>query len=211
MRTREREFNEAEAKIILKAALEVTDTRKPFPATCRWVPWLCAYSGARVGEITQLRGQHVQSAHGATVMRLTPDAGTIKAGARTVPIHAHVIEQGFLDYVRTRGNGPLFYDPAPKDVKPSDPTNPRRARYVKQRERLAGWVRDLGVRDKQISPNHAWRHTFKRRAARAKIEKRFRDAFCGHTTKDVGDQYETPSLEDMAEAIKQFPRYEVGA
>jgi integrase len=92
---------------------------------------------------------------------------------------------------------------------PGDPTNPRRARYVKQRERLADWVRELGVTDKQILPNHAWRHSFKRRAARAKIEKRFRDAFCGHASKEVGDHYETPSLEDMAEEIKRFPRYVV--
>jgi integrase len=210
VRTREREFTDAEAKIILKAALAIIDTRKPFPAACRWVPWLCAYSGARAGEITQLRGQDVFSSNGITVMRLTPEAGTMKTGPRTVPIHEHVIEQGFLEYVVARGKGPLFYDPAPAHQSTSDdPTSPRRARYVKQRERLAHWVRELGVTDKQILPNHAWRHTFKRRAARAKIEKRFRDAFCGHTSKDVGDHYETPSLEDMAEEIKRFPRYMV--
>jgi hypothetical protein len=112
VRTREREFNNAEVKIILKAALAITDTRKPFPAACRWVPWLCAYSGARAGEITQLRGQDVFTENGTTAMRLTPEAGTTKTGApRTVPIHEHVIEQGFLEYIKTRGRGPLFYDP----------------------------------------------------------------------------------------------------
>jgi hypothetical protein len=38
---------------------------------------------------------------------------------------------------------------------------------VKARERLAAWVRQIGVTDNNVSPNHAWRHTFKRRAARA--------------------------------------------
>ena len=139
VRTREREFNDAEVKIILTAALAITDTRKPFPAACRWVPWLCAYSGARAGEITQLRGQDVITANGITAMRLTPGAGTTKTGApRMVPIHEHVTEQGFLDYVKERGKGPLFYDPAPeREAATSDPTSPRRARYVKQRERLA--------------------------------------------------------------------------
>ena len=42
-------------------------------------------------------------------MKLTPEAGTMKTGkARTVPIHAHVIEQGFIEFVKLRGKGPLF-------------------------------------------------------------------------------------------------------
>jgi integrase len=211
VRTRGPEFTNAEIQTILKASLAITDTRRPFKAACRWVPWLCAYSGARAGEVTQLRGRDVQAHNSFTVMHLTSEAGTMKTGApRTVPIHAHVIEQGFLDYVKARGQGPLFYDPAPAQEEPGDPTNPRRERFVKQRERLAHWIRELGITDKQISPTHAWRHTFKRRAARADIEKRFRDAFCGHSTKDVGDQYETPTAEDMADALKQFPRYDIG-
>jgi hypothetical protein len=42
-----------------------------------------------------------------------------------------------------------------------DPTNPRKPRYVKARERVAAWVRGLGVTDPELSPNHAWRHAFK--------------------------------------------------
>jgi integrase len=80
---------------------------------------------------------------------------------------------------------------------------------VKTRERLAAWVRNLGITDEAVSPTHAWRHTFKRRAARAKIEKGIRDAICGHAPKTVGDEYETPSVEDMANALLQFPKYDV--
>lgn len=67
------------------------------------------------------------------------------------------------------------------------------------------------MKDTGVSPNHAWRHTFKRRAARAKIEQRIRDAFCGHSEGRVGASYETPSIEDLAEAIGRFPRYPVDA
>jgi integrase len=80
---------------------------------------------------------------------------------------------------------------------------------VKAREKLAAWVRSLGVTDPNISPNHAWRHTFKRRASRALVERHVRDAICGHTLRDVGDQYEAPTVEDMAVALRKFPRYEV--
>jgi integrase len=67
------------------------------PTACRrWVPWLCAYTGARVGELTQLRAGDVQARQGPAgsiwVLRLTPDAGTIKTGrARTVPLHADLV------------------------------------------------------------------------------------------------------------------------
>jgi len=54
-------------------------------------------------------------------------------------------------------------------------------------------------------------HTFKRRAARAGIEANVRDAICGHSPRAVADQYETPTVADMAEALKKFPRYDVGS
>ena len=49
-------FYPEEQRVILKAALGTADTTTPDGAARRWAPWLCAYSGARVGEITQLRG-----------------------------------------------------------------------------------------------------------------------------------------------------------
>ncbi len=55
IRTRENKaFTADEAKIILRAAMSFADTKRPSDGAKRWVPWLCAYSGARVGEITQL-------------------------------------------------------------------------------------------------------------------------------------------------------------
>ena len=214
VRTRETdEFSPAEAKLILNASLEFEKmSERPFDAARRWVPWLCAYTGARAGEITQLRGKDVVKEEGIWVLKITPDAGTVKTKEpRTVPLHEHLIEQGIIDFVSTKNGGPLFYSEqtSSKEIK-DDPTNPSRPRSVKTRERLADWVRTLGVTDKAIRPNHAWRHTFKRRAARAGIEARVRDAICGHSPRTVADQYETPSVADMAEALKKFPRYDAG-
>jgi hypothetical protein len=42
-------------------------------------------------------------------MRLTPEAGTIKTRKpMAVPLHDHIIAQGFLGFVAQRGQGPLF-------------------------------------------------------------------------------------------------------
>jgi integrase len=205
-------FSEAEQQTILKAALAVKDApNSPVKAAYRWVPWICAYGGARAGEITQLRGQDIEQRVGYAVMKITPEAGTVKGlKARTVPIHEHLIEQGFLDYVRTKGAGPLFYTPeAPSNSATNDPLKPKRPRAVQTRNKVAEWVRKLGITDKEIQPNHAWRHTFKQRAARAKIEKVMRDAICGHTPETEGDKYEKPTVKDMANALKDFPRHKV--
>jgi hypothetical protein len=60
-----------------------------------------------MGELTQLRGADVVN----QAIKLTPEAGTMKSRKpRTVPLHEHLIEQGFLDFVKASGAGPLFYN-----------------------------------------------------------------------------------------------------
>jgi integrase len=101
-------FNAEEVRTILRAATAMDDRASPLAAAKRWAAWLCAYSGARAGEITQLRGQDIEQRGDVWVMKITPEAGSVKAGdARAVPLHAHIVDQGFLDYVRWRGKGPL--------------------------------------------------------------------------------------------------------
>lgn len=212
VQVRGREFTADEAALILRSTLipASTHTAKHNADARRWVPWLCAYTGSRVGEVTQLRAEDItQAPEGYWVMRITPDAGTVKTGQlRVVPLHEHLIELGFIDFVHKIGKGPLFYDPTSKRKTSDDPTKPVQPLWVKARVKMSNWVREIGVKDPGISPNHAWRHTFKRRAARAGLERRIRFAFCGHESSDVGDLYETPTVDDLAEALKAFPRYD---
>lgn len=210
---REREFKDEEWRTILKATLAPPPLRmEPHNvAARRWVPWICAYTGARPGEACQLRtGDIRQHGNGFWYLRITPEAGTVKGNeAREVPLHPHLVEQGLIAFVQGHPPGPLFYSSGARRKSNDDPANPVRGRWIKSRDKLGGWVRSLGVNDPGISPNHAWRHTFKRRAARAGIERRFRFAMCGHATKEEGDGYETPTLEDLAAEITKLPRYQV--
>jgi len=203
-------FSPEEAKVILSAALAIEPKTKA-QAAKRWVPWLCAYSGARAGEITQLRGADVIT-EGIPAIKITPEAGTVKTGKpRTVPLHEHLLAQGFLEFVKASGKGPLFYNSNPKRLRTSGPaeaTNPPKARSVKARERIAEWVRELGVTDQELQPNHAWRHTFMSIARRHGVTRENLYSITGHTAKDVGESYGTPTLVDKAEALKKFPRYE---
>jgi integrase len=104
-------FMPAEVQTILKATLAHKHPKTAWERTRRWAMWLCAYSGARAGEITQLRGCDIEKRDSIPVMKLTPDAGAIETRqTRVVPLHEHIIAQGFLEMVRQVGKGPLFYN-----------------------------------------------------------------------------------------------------
>lgn len=217
-RTREtKAFTTDEIKTILRATLEEPPGRLAahYRAARRWVPWLCAYTGARAGEITQLRGVDIFQREGIWAVKLTVEAGTIKTGkTRTVPLHEHIIAQGFIAFAKSRGGGPLFYDSAARRRSgnkrgESNPTKPGQPPAVKTRNKLAEWVRSLGVDDPEIQPNHAWRHTFKQIAARHRIPDKFSHAITGHEQPTIGLSYGEPTLEDNAAALEQFPRYRI--
>ncbi|NEU13694.1 tyrosine-type recombinase/integrase [Methylobacterium sp. BTF04] len=201
---RDRSFTDAEASIILAAALSPQKGRLSLEhsAARRWVPWLCAYSGARVGEITQLRRKDIRHENGVPILHITPEAGTVKTKRfRYVPIHPHLIEMGFLDYVSTRP-GPLFYDPA-RGRGGSD-ANPI---SKKVGERLAAWVRKLGITDVGVDPNHGWRHAFKTRGRRGGMRDSVLDAIQGHVPQTEGGKYGEFPADVMANEMKLFPRY----
>ena len=136
-------FRDDEVAVILRAALAYSDLQTMQERARRWVPWLCAYSGARAGEITQMRGADVQKRSGFYVMIITPEAGSTKTHtARVVPIHEHLIEQGFIEFVRRSANGPLFYNPRKDEPDQADPLKPRRSRAATTRAHLSDWVRE---------------------------------------------------------------------
>jgi integrase len=201
-------FTAEEVKIILKAASAISQLKNKTDAVRRWVPWLCAYTGARAGEITQLRGIDVVTQDGVPALRITPDAGPVKLRKpRTVPLHEHLLDQGFLAFVKSCDRGPLFYNEDKGAPGADDPTNPRKPRSMRARERLAKWAREVGITDPDVQPNHGWRHTFKQIGHRHQISEIILDTIVGHAPLNVARGYGTPTLKDMAEALKKFPRY----
>jgi integrase len=74
---------------------------------------------------------------------------------------------------------------------------------------LAAWVRnDVGVTDKAIMPNHAWRHTFKTICLEAGIEERAADYMQGHASKGQGRRYGANTIPALAAQLAKFPRFE---
>ena len=205
---RERDFTDGEALAILAAS--IVPASKAMAAghilARRWIPWLCAYSGARVNELSQLRGQDVTETDGIWAMRITPEAGTTKdKNFRVVPLHPHIIEQGFIKAIADMGDGPLFYDPSLQRVASADNRH-----FKKVGTRLAEWVRkDVGITDTGVKPNHGWRHTFKTLSMLSEMPERVADAIQGHAAKSVGQTYGSVPLKVKADAIARMPRFDV--
>jgi integrase len=201
-------FTAEEAATILKAALAYKNPVTVDERARRWVPWICAYTGARAGEITQLRGADIHKRGHDYFAKLSPSAGKMKTRkARTVPIHEHLVAQRFLAFVEEVGDGPLFYHPPRR---PEGKSEPVQTPAERTRSRLGHWVRSLGISDPELSPNHAWRHTFKARAERFGMSEKYSDAITGHAPPTAGRAYGKPTPEDLAHAMQSFPRYSFG-
>lgn len=201
---RDRFFSPREASAILNAARVAAGSRREAPKTTaakRWVPWLCAYSGARVSEMIQLRKQDIREEAGHWVIRLTPEAGSIKTGKfRDVPIHEHLVSEGFLQFLTAAEDGPLFCNVG------RDGTTGGTASGVADRVRT--FIRTV-VSDPNVQPNHAWRYTFKTRGHEAGIAERTLDAICGHAPRTQGARYTQVTLAAIVEAMGRFPRYSI--
>lgn len=211
IKLREKDFDKVERKAILSAALiDAPDRMSEHRAFARrWVPWICAYTGARVNEITQLRGVDVQQVDGVWTFRITPDAGSTKTGQyRSVPIHEHLIAQGFLAAIQRKGSGPLFYVPPKADTDVAEDENGGRHKRIGMW--LAHWVRnDVGVKDPDILPNHAWRHTFKTICREVQIDEWASDAITGHASKAQGHKYGSSTIPALAAQLEKFPRFDL--
>jgi integrase len=197
-------FTDEEAKEILKAALGVErgQMRLETYEAKRWVPWLMAYTGARVGEVAQLRKEDLRSEGGLIYIRITPEAGTVKNDeARNVALHPHLLELGFKEFVEGSKRGHLFLRP----TKDGDVLGPLQG----LKNRLAEFSRSI-VKDPNVVPNHAWRDRFKFVGIESGIEHRILDAIQGHTPRTIGERdYGGVSLKAQAKALVHFPRYEV--
>ncbi|ARP99666.1 hypothetical protein CAK95_11650 [Pseudorhodoplanes sinuspersici] len=175
----------------------------------RWLPWLTAFSGARIGEVAQLWGNRVVVVDGIHVMKIAPaaDGGTIKnAGSeRDVPIHPAIIERGFLDFVQAKGDGPLFYGTGRKKKLKS---NGRPSKHASKgiANHLATWIREQGFTNPRKDPNHALRHWFKSKCLKMGTQDSVVDAIQGHTHEsESADIYRHVTLEMMSEAINRIP------
>lgn len=207
MVVRERGFTDEEAVRILEAASAYKRSEREgekLAAAKRWVPFLAAFTGARVTELTQLRKKDVFRKENRWLIRITPEAGSVKNNQfRDIPLHTQIIELGFNTFVASSQSGPLFFDAA----KAKDALSG--ARTVSGR--ISTWLGRLGVIPDGIPPNHGWRHRFKTLGREIGYSDRVVDAICGHAGRTAGDDYGDVSISAKARVIDALPSYKLAS
>jgi integrase len=195
-RTGIRGFTDEEAKRILLAARQ--DTRDHV----RWVPWVASLTGARLEEIAGAHTRDIEQIEGQWVIHIRLDhrgeGASIKndESERTIPIHSRLVEEGFVEYVQTLPDGPLFPKVTP------DKFGSRGGNATKG---ISNWVRhEVGITDKRIKPTHSWRHRFKSISREAGIPEEIHDAITGHTNGSVSRDYGSVTIAAMAQAIEKL-------
>ncbi|WP_230531777.1 site-specific integrase [Microvirga roseola] len=200
----ERGYTLAEAEAVLRAA-----SREKNPVR-RWLPWLMAYSGARAGEVAQLRRQDVRQEPetGFWYLDINPAAGRLKnkPSARAVPLHPHLIELGFVEWVATQSRERLFYE---EKAERGD----RRSRRSVTINRLGDWVRGLGlpgVVSGEVAPNHGWRHRVATELVNLEVPDTIRKRLLGHALHGQDNRYVGRIvMERLHDAVARLPRYAV--
>ena len=169
----------------------------------RWLPWLAAATGARIGELAQAWGANIETVHGVPVLHIrpAPDAGTLKteSSERTVPLHPALITEGFLTFAASKGSGPLFYGrssgrPATRHASKGTANH------------LSTWIREQpGFDDPRKAPNHALRHWWKTAAFRAGVPDSIADFLQGHRSPSVASKYRHFDIPTLGKAVAAVP------
>jgi integrase len=199
--TRSKGLSETEATALLAASFSYDNKleRPKMVAAKRWVPWLCAYTGGRLGEMVQLRQQDVRLDGNVWTINITPEAGTVKTNeARVVALHPHLLAMGFIAFVQASQPGHLFLTLG----KAGDVRGPWRG----VKNRLQEFARET-VKDPDVAPNHGWRHRFKTVGRSVGIDAPLLDRITGHAPASVGDAYGDYGIDVQFEAISRMPAY----
>ncbi|RWK21421.1 MAG: integrase [Mesorhizobium sp.] len=206
-------YDMEEAKAILSATFNGSpkDISAPHKRALFWVPWICAYTGLRVTEITQLRGVDVRADGDTPYFLITPEAGSTKSGrAWMAAVHPHLVELGLLEMFKEVGDGPAFYVPYPDETDLTKLTGKPRSQEAGVR--VGNWItEELGIPAPGGKPNHAWRHLFTSLSRKHDMDKQHRDFMLGSGPEDAREGYGDFPPSALAREINKLPRFEVKA
>jgi integrase len=173
------------------ALLDLPEPRG-FDSLTWWaLPRLARYTGARVGELSHLRGEDVETRDGVRLLSITTAAGRLKtsSSARLVPVSdklAPVVDRLLAE----RPHGRLLRAGAYKDKAAH--------RFLKL------W----NPRAKKVAPDlsfHNWRTFANTRMAEAGVDVHFRELLLGHVGTRTQAAYTAPDLAAMLAAVNTIP------
>ncbi|MEQ8396410.1 DUF6538 domain-containing protein [Thalassobaculum sp.] len=177
-----------------------------------WVPLLALYSGARAGELVQLRCRDVWQEDATWVFAVTSQSDLLDANEQTtaktkgsrriVPVHRELERMGFSRFIEGRRQS---------DEKRLFPEF-RRGRMGSIAKMFSSefseYIRSLGIENPTQS-FHSFRHSFKDRCREAGIPEEVSDRLTGHSNPSVGRRYgagySVPKLKEYIDQVS-YPR-----
>ena len=201
----QKQYNAEQLKRIFSSGI-FTDNHRPktgvYGEAVYWLPLLAYYTGARVEELAQLYVRDIKQENDIAYIHIIADSSDKsvknKSSVRRVPLHVHLLELGFLDYVAQQpSDGRVF----PKLKQGGD------GRFS---GRVSKWLGEYFREELKLGSNakpmHGFRHSFKTIARDVGIPKEISDRITGHSSGDVADTYGEYSLELMSRELNKIPK-----
>jgi integrase len=166
----------------------------------RWLPWLACFTGARLDEIAAADVRDVELVGGYCVLNIRLDHRAEDASIKTessqrrVPLHARLLAEGFLTYVRgLPKDGPLF---------PTLKADKFGSKGGTATKKIGPFVRALAadtasLADRRLSPNHSWRHRLIEECRRIPIREDIEHALIGHAQEGTAADYGEYAINTM--------------
>ncbi|TIN92453.1 MAG: hypothetical protein E5Y06_23365 [Mesorhizobium sp.] len=177
---------------IEEAKRVLTGARSSTNHNTRWLPWLCAYSGARVEEIAGLRREdffksgrdwfyHIRAKPSRSIKNSNSE--------RRVPVHPALVDEGFIDFLDKAKLGVRLFTRSPsQDI----------SRFVRGTIKIA----------RNVPPSHGWRHLFEDLCTASGVSDDARAYITGRGTGTSRDRYgrSDAMLPGLAREMKKLKR-----
>lgn len=183
-----------------------------------WLPLIALYSGMRIDEVCGLSTRAVEQSKSGIWHFKVEEQPTLNrklknnASKRRVPVHRHLIELGFIDYVQERRQqrAAMLFDGLHYNRNGWGNTATRFfTRLPTNDSPGTGYLFDIGVHKQKHDGRdfHAFRHTFIDRLRACGVDSGYDiEAITGHEKEDVSeaDRYgDGPELSDKAEKVNR--------
>lgn len=177
-----------------EAATVLLAARQQAEPELRWLPWMCAYTGARINELAQLTPRDFFTVGDDWFFRLTTAGGKTlktKASERVVPIHPALVQEGLIAYIGT-----------------FPPEGEKRLFHVWSTQAVQRWVREkVGLTRKELAPSHGWRHLFEDLCMNGGVTDAARSYITGRATGKSSEGYgkSQAMLPGLADQMRKVP------